>query len=364
MASSKLLKEAIADAKAVRETAIANARIALEEAFAPKLQSLLSEKISKEIDYDYFINETAEGSSDIGKKDNTKPSKYASQATTDLSGIKKQTAKLGDELDDYDVISESDDNTLELESLIRELENIDGLDEDDDHEMESDEDESDEDESDEDESDEMESDEDDELDLDEILREMQSDDENLYEDADEDDEDAMTYESTEDPDIEIDLDEILREMDIADDCEDCDTNKRKNESYKFQVKKLQSKLTEANNVIGTLRSTINEVNLLNAKLLYSNKIFRNYNLTNEQKVKVIDNLDRSLNVREAKLIYSTLSESFKITGTEKRLSESHRSLIGGIASKTTATTAPSKTIITETNDMTRRFQELAGIIHK
>ena len=44
----KLLKEAIADAKAVRETAIANAKLALEEAFTPKLQSMLSAKIREE----------------------------------------------------------------------------------------------------------------------------------------------------------------------------------------------------------------------------------------------------------------------------------------------------------------------------
>ena len=40
-----LLKDAIADAKAVRETALANAKIALEEAFTPRIQSMLSNKI-------------------------------------------------------------------------------------------------------------------------------------------------------------------------------------------------------------------------------------------------------------------------------------------------------------------------------
>ena len=45
---SKLLKEAIADAKAVRETALANARLALEEAFAPRLQSMLTKKLREE----------------------------------------------------------------------------------------------------------------------------------------------------------------------------------------------------------------------------------------------------------------------------------------------------------------------------
>ena len=45
-----LLKEAIADAKAVRQTAFENAKIALEEAFTPKLQSMLSQKIAEEMD--------------------------------------------------------------------------------------------------------------------------------------------------------------------------------------------------------------------------------------------------------------------------------------------------------------------------
>ena len=45
-----LLKEAIADAKAVRETALANAKMALEEAFTPKLKSMLAQKIQQEIE--------------------------------------------------------------------------------------------------------------------------------------------------------------------------------------------------------------------------------------------------------------------------------------------------------------------------
>ena len=48
MANSKLLKEAIADAKAVKETALANAKIALEEAFTPRLQSMLTQKLRAE----------------------------------------------------------------------------------------------------------------------------------------------------------------------------------------------------------------------------------------------------------------------------------------------------------------------------
>ena len=71
--------------------------------------------------------------------------------------------------------------------------------------------------------------------------------------------------------------------------------------------------------IKELKSTINEVNLLNAKLLYTNKLFRSYDLTNDQKMKVVETLDRTGNVREVKLVFSTLAESFKFNGTSKKV---------------------------------------------
>ena len=50
MAKSDLLKEAIADAKAVKETALANAKIALQEAFAPRLERMLATQLTNEIE--------------------------------------------------------------------------------------------------------------------------------------------------------------------------------------------------------------------------------------------------------------------------------------------------------------------------
>ena len=43
-----ILKEAIADAKAVRETALENAKMALEEAFTPQIKSMLSAKLKED----------------------------------------------------------------------------------------------------------------------------------------------------------------------------------------------------------------------------------------------------------------------------------------------------------------------------
>ena len=47
MAKRDILKEAIADAKTVKDTAIANAKAALEEAFTPQLKSMLAAKLEE-----------------------------------------------------------------------------------------------------------------------------------------------------------------------------------------------------------------------------------------------------------------------------------------------------------------------------
>jgi hypothetical protein len=163
-------------------------------------------------------------------------------------------------------------------------------------------------------------------------------------------------------DEEIDLDEILREMGYGED-ENSEEDKAEDAAeMKSEVARLQAELKEAIDAIKSLRGTINEVNLLNAKLLYANKLFRGYNLTNEQKVKVVENLDRTTSVREVKLVYATLSESMKFTGTERKVA-AKKTVTEGFASRAQASTAPKKEIIAEsTNELANRFKQLAGII--
>ena len=97
MANSKLLKEAIADAKAVRETAIANAKIALEEAFTPQLQSILSKKLQAEMEEEEEDTMEEMDSSDIGGGDNEEPAAEASDAHTELGPeTEEETAEVGD----------------------------------------------------------------------------------------------------------------------------------------------------------------------------------------------------------------------------------------------------------------------------
>jgi hypothetical protein len=164
-------------------------------------------------------------------------------------------------------------------------------------------------------------------------------------------------EAPEADDEEIDLDEILREMGYGEE------EAEEEEAPAVAANEaLKAELEEAMAVIKSLKGTINEVNLLNAKLLYANKLFRGYNLTNEQKVKVVENLDRTTSVREVKLVYATLSESMKFTGTERKVAQVKKNISEGIASKAQASTAPKKEIIAESNELANRFKQLAGII--
>lgn len=114
-------------------------------------------------------------------------------------------------------------------------------------------------------------------------------------------------------------------------------------------------LEEAMNTIATLRSELNEVNLLNAKLLYVNKLFKAKNLNEAQKVKVINAFDRAETVREAKNVFDTLNESLN---TEKAKSQIKESL--SFASK--ASGVSDRQPIMEGNDFVNRMQKLAGII--
>ena len=121
---------------------------------------------------------------------------------------------------------------------------------------------------------------------------------------------------------------------------------------------MVKELDEAYRTVKHLQSVINEVNLLNAKLLYTNKLFRNFELNEAQKMKVIENFDRAATTREAKLVFATLAESFhKPTKTRKVVKESK-----SYASRPIASTAPRTQILNEGFEYADRWKKLAGLI--
>jgi hypothetical protein len=452
MANSKLLKEAIADAKAVKETALANAKLALEEAFTPRLQSILSQKMRAEAeemgDEEQEATNEELSSDGIGSKSDagypqTPGANPSYDATTDLSvGVKKDSGKpeaagtdykkVADinEEDDYDFGGEEEDpnaaEIAELKARLAELEGEEGGEEEENPFAATEEEDpfamagGEEEENpfgEEEDPFAQGGEEEDKMDLESIIRELEAqlgeeegedefggeempaEDPNAAQIAElrrqlaelegsEEDEPKMeskrlresrrrlkenladgseagtdkgetpkvvvTNEAEEEE--TLDLDEILREMeaDMTGDKEKVDEEEDKEE--------LKADLNEAYKTIKSLQRTINEVNLLNAKLLFANKLFRAHNMTNEQKVKVIETLDRTKSVREVKLVFSTLAENFKYTTSSNKLTK--RAISEGIASKAVKSTKPAqaKAVINESVNFANRFKKLAGII--
>jgi|9_EtaG_2_1085328.scaffolds.fasta_scaffold00119_6 hypothetical protein len=329
--SKDLLKEAIADAKAVRETAIANAKLALEEAFTPKLQSMLSAKLQEddmedeEEDVDVAEMEHGEEEAEEGMHadDETEEGMHgddeAEEGMREEDEEEEEGMREEDEEEAEEGMREEDEeeDDLDLESIIRELE---GEDEDE---------------------------------AEEGMREASDSSDigkgdNKMDQAGNDTEDpgkGKLKEEEEGDDEEIDLDEVIRSL----------TEEDEDEEEMEEEEDKDAELEEAYNTIRSLKSTLQEVNLLNAKLLFSNKLFKGNNLSESQKMKVIETFDRASNLREVKLVYSTLAESF--TGK----SVSKKGLTEGFASRKSNSTAPKGQIV-ESNGMANRMKRLAGLL--
>jgi hypothetical protein len=165
------------------------------------------------------------------------------------------------------------------------------------------------------------------------------------------------FEDDEDED-DIDINELLNEL-MGDDempMEEPEEMPMEEPEEMMEMKKANAKmkkeLEEAYSAIKTMKDSLNEVNMLNAKLLFTNKLFKAHTLNETQKVKVIDTFDRARTIREVKLVYATLSESFSSKKTLVRES---------VASKPVASTKPKQTILSEGEQIANRFKKLAGL---
>ena len=389
-----LLREAIADAKSVRETALANAKIALEEAFTPRLQSMLSKKIQSEMedsdenedaeemrDSEEGMHDKEEGMHDKEEGEDSEEMRHAEEEMDSEEGMHDKEEGMHDkeemrgeseeglhekeeEEDSEEMREEEDaeeDDELDLESVLAELEK-DLDDEDKVDEME------DKDEKEMDESEDKEEDE--KMDENDVSSEIGKADNKLApaagdtskvgqgpesEGSDKKSGDELGDHETVDDLVEVedkdeedlDLDEVLRAL----------TEEDKEEEDAEENEKLKAEIKEHRKVIHFMRSKLNEVNLLNAKLLFSNKLFRAFGLNNNQKLKVVETFDRTKNLREVKLVYATLAESFK-RPSSKRLSESK-----GSSSKPTRSTKPAKAqVLSEGAELKARFKKLANIL--
>ncbi len=349
MAKSDLLKEAIADAKAVKETALANAKIALQEAFQPRIKSMLENELMNELEDEDMVDgeEVEMGMDDMDDMD--MDSDMADE-TPDMVGVAVDLDNDGD----YDLEGEigmDDEEDMddmlpaETNDVSPEMEMTDDM------------------------ADDMN---DDDMDLEEIIRELEEDldsdaaaagidekdvEEGMYEGMyEEEDVEEGMYESNNS--IEELIEAILAEEEEEEEEEVIGEMAHAKDEAKDE--EMKEELEEAYKTVSHLKSVINEVNLLNAKLLYTNKLFRNFELSESQKMKVIENFDRAANTREAKLVFSTLAESFQTRKAGKKIVKESKSM----ASRPVATTAPSKQttqVLTEGFEQANRWKKLAGL---
>ena len=128
---------------------------------------------------------------------------------------------------------------------------------------------------------------------------------------------------------------------------------------------LESELEETKAALEVKTTELNEVNLLNSKLLYVNRIFKANTLDEGQKLRVVETLDKAETSKEAKLIYETIKDTFNVAKSKKASFKSKTKSIReglGMASKAAGTsTAPKREVITESDNMVNRFQKLANI---
>jgi hypothetical protein len=322
------LKEAIAEAKTLRETAIANAKLALEEAFTPKIQSMLSAKLNEMEDLD---EEEVVSEMEYETMDEEIISEESPISEEELDEI---LAELNLE-EEKETVEEELDEEIDIDALLKEVEE---------------------------EKEEAEG-EDEEIDLEsmtvadlkqlitdivaELTSGQESEDVEMMDDEVEVEDEAGEAEEMGDEE-EVTLEELLAELEQMEEGEEVVTEE-KDEMYEEKDEKMMSE-------IETLKQELNEVNLLNSKLLYVSKLFKENNLSESQKLKIVDTFDKATTAREAKIVYETLKESIDVKQQQSRrpINESL-----SFASKPVGVASPKP--IVEIDATVARFQKLAGL---
>ena len=376
--AKELLKEAIADAKAVREVALENAKMALEEAFDSKIKNMLSAKLAEELEEDTELEETY---MEDEKDEDMKEAYHEDEKDEDMKEMSYDEDADEDMKEEFEL---EEDEEINLEELMAELEGIENMEEGKDDEKDEDMKEGEQ--------------------LDEMVGlgviasiaaaaggieamlkkgragQLSGNAEKVYnalEGMAAGAGAARRSEGVDDLEETFDIDSLVAEIeaDLSEETVDEGATGydekvggkgrtgfdekvggKGRTGYDGAVKKLKEERDEAMETVKSLQGTISEMNLLNSKLLYCNKLFRANALNENQKVKVVDALDKAATTGEAKLVFETLQESFTFTNVEKRAIKEGL----GRASKATGT-APQKVITESVDETVLRFQKLANI---
>ena len=377
-----MLKEAIAEAKTIKETAIANAKAALEEAFTPQLTAMFAEKLNEEeLEEEYDENTTDENLNELEETFNLDEILAELEMTDEAEEMVSEEDM--DKMDEDLMLEEMSDEEIEelvmkvIDDMIETGKLMPGEGEEDMEDVEDMEDMGD--------MEDMEVEDEEEVELDELLNEL------LGEEKEEEVKEGLLDKITsffgsvlgdferENKDLISKFQSSAKTAEDKKELIDALTAwGRKNqiegpyiqaartaasEKYGLGLKGGSTTASmgtfeeakEMEETINELRNELNEVNLLNAKLLYTNKIFKAKNLTESEKVKVLNTFDKAETVKEVKLVFETLTESFIASAKKAPIKESL-----GSASRSIAPTQTQQPII-EVNDAFARMQRLAGL---
>ncbi|WWT39314.1 hypothetical protein [Microcystis phage Mel-JY01] len=354
-----LLKNAIADAKSIQKYAVENAKAQLREAFTPHVQSIISRRLAEEEMEDETMDENDE------MPDEETPVEEGDEMPDDESIDE-------DSHEDETPVEEGDEEEYSMEEAAEDSGEEIPMEEGEDEEPSDD--------------------------VMEIIRQLEEEanssdigsgdnkqpspasskanttmkkeklvqlvkeEEDGEEIPVEENEDAPADETpVEESEDDIDLEEILNSLREEEELEDEPVAENEDGGGE-ETAELEERLREAYRVIGFMRTKLNEVNLINSKLLFSTKLFNSYPLSESQKVTVIENFDRATTLREVKIVYTTLAESFRTAKRTVTKVPANTKLKESYASKPTNTTRPAKKILNESNNVVERMKKLAGIV--
>lgn len=337
------LKDAIAEAKTIRETALAQAKLAMEEAFTPHLQSILAAKLN-ELEEDKSVDETYDADADeameetldlealLAEADKEEKEEEASEeAPEEAAGEEKE----GEKEEDKDITEMSPE---EVEEYIRQIaaEEFEKLETEQGEEVPG-----------------KESGEEIDLDAELGAEEPAGEEEINLEEMIDETEEAVNEEEIDEN--EINIDELLAEFGLS---EEEEVNETEDKDEDDSKSKMEEELAQALATIDELRSSLQEVNLLNAKLLYMNKVFKGQNLTESQKIQVVKTFDKAESAKEAKLVYESLISTFVKKEEKSPIKESL-----GFASKASGMITGTKNANTviDSDAQVARWAKLAGL---
>ena len=144
-----------------------------------------------------------------------------------------------------------------------------------------------------------------------------------------------------------------RSTDVEDNMNDL---KKAQEEVVFENKRLKDSLTQYKQATQQLKENLHDVNLSNARLLYTNRVLRNTSLNERQKTKIADAISKAGSVTEAKTIYRTLEST--VESAPKR---GPQSLSEAIGRQRTSVIRASRQESTPSDPIADRMKKLAGI---